>query len=87
MGFQKSISYKNPRHGAPGPIGTSKSMYFNSSKYNPVNKLNILPETQNHANQVEDSIIAPLHQQSVKQESTLVANNMPAPDVNNSCSI
>ena len=25
MGFQKSISYKNPRHGAPGPIGTSKS--------------------------------------------------------------
>ena len=26
MGFQKSISYKNPRHGAPGPIGTSKSI-------------------------------------------------------------
>ena len=26
MSFQKSISYKNPRHGAPGPIGTSKSM-------------------------------------------------------------
>ena len=25
MGFQKSIPYKNPRHGAPGPIGTSKS--------------------------------------------------------------
>ena len=26
MGFQKSISYKNPRHGSPGPIGTSKSI-------------------------------------------------------------
>ena len=25
MGFQKSISYENPRHGAPGPIGTSMS--------------------------------------------------------------
>ena len=27
MSFQKSISYKNPRHGAPGPIGSSKSRY------------------------------------------------------------
>ena len=26
MGFQKSISTKNPWHGAPGPIGTSKSV-------------------------------------------------------------
>ena len=26
MGIQKSISYKNPRHGAPGSIGTSKSI-------------------------------------------------------------
>ena len=25
MSFQKRISYKNPRHGAPGPIDTSKS--------------------------------------------------------------
>ena len=31
MSFQKSISYKKSRHGAPGPIGTSKSnlLYVN----------------------------------------------------------
>ena len=29
--FRKSISYKNPRHGAPGPIGTSKSISFTAS--------------------------------------------------------
>ena len=28
MGFQNGISFKNPRHGAPGPIGTSKSKMF-----------------------------------------------------------
>ena len=27
MGFQKIIPYKNPRHGAPGSIGSSTSMY------------------------------------------------------------
>ena len=27
MGFQKIIPYKNPRHGAPGSIGSSTSKY------------------------------------------------------------
>ena len=31
MGFQNSISYKNPRHGAPGSIGTSKSIILAAS--------------------------------------------------------
>ena len=42
MGFQKSISYKNPRHGAPGPIGTSKSieeLYYPYSEYKGADQL------------------------------------------------
>ena len=27
MGFQKNIPFKNPRHGAPGSIGSSTSIY------------------------------------------------------------
>ena len=33
MGYQKNISYKNPRHGAPGPIGTSKSNIARDLKF------------------------------------------------------
>ena len=69
MCFQKSISYKNPRHGAPGTIGTSKSKRASTATGVSKSMIYIYRERAGNATRQGDKLETTAYQGPVVQAS------------------